>query len=75
MYDFFLKHIEHIVFITYYWIDMEKIYRTEVVFFIKIENFYQKNNFCPKKPSSTPFERSYERIPRHQAKGMENNAL
>ena len=27
----------------------EKIYRTEVVFLIKIENFYQKNNFSPKK--------------------------
>ena len=35
-----------------------KVYRREVVFLIKIENFYQKNNFPPKKIFPHAFERS-----------------
>ena len=31
-------------------LDMRKIYWSEVVFLIKIFNFYQKNNFTPKNP-------------------------
>ena len=45
------RHIEHIAFnIFLYATGHEKTYRTEVVILIKIFNFYQNNNFGPKKP-------------------------
>ena len=43
---------------TYYW-TWRKTYRREVVFFDKNFQFLsKKNNFSPKKPFHTPFERS-----------------